>query len=304
MELLKPISGKELRVLGYLPSSRNWAEGLAAVDFTKITDLNLAFINPDSSGQFPENEDYHKIIRQAHDHQVRVFLSIGGGSPQPHLATLMKPDYRGKLISGLVDLAGKYSFDGVDVDIENDLINADYAPLVSELAIALKAKNILMTAALASWNANLIHDSTLVRYDFINIMSYDKTGPWNLSKPGQHSPFSMVQNDFNYFNQTRNIAAEKLLIGLPFYGYGFGIGVPQSMSYKNIITAYPGAETRDSIKVAEGGTLYYNGLATIKQKANFARDNKAGGLMIWQLLGDSKDKNSLLNAIQEIKNGN
>ncbi len=34
----------------------------------------------------------------------------------------------------------------------------------------------------------------------------------------------MAVSDFNYFNQARGVAAEKLLIGLPFYGYGFGGG--------------------------------------------------------------------------------
>ncbi|MDZ4706898.1 MAG: glycosyl hydrolase family 18 protein [Saprospiraceae bacterium] len=291
------------RVLGYLPSSRDWGAGLDAVDFAKITDLNLAFINPDSTGHFADNEMYYKIIQKAHDHRVRVFLSIGGGSPPAHLEHLMKPEKRGKLVTGLVDIAGKYGFDGIDVDIENDLINADYPPLVSELGKALKSKNIMMTAALASWNSHLIHDSTLYSYDFINIMSYDRTGPWNLNRPGQHSPFSMVQNDFKYFNQTRRVPAEKLFIGLPFYGYGFGSGVPQSLPYKSIISTYPGSEQTDSVSVAQGGTMYYNGMPTIQQKIRFAIDNKAGGVMIWQLLGDSRDDKSLLKVIEDVRKG-
>lgn len=297
-----PLPETKLRVLGYLPSSRNWSEGLAAVDFNRITDLNLAFINPDANGNFVQDDAYRQITEKAHDHQVRVFLSLGGGSGPPHLAPLMTADRRGKLVADLVEMAVRYNFDGIDVDIENDLINADYAPLVYALALELKAKKKLMTAALASWNNHLLHDSTLQRYDFINIMSYDRTGPWNLNRPGQHSPFSMVQNDFNYFNQTRGIPASKLLIGLPFYGYGFGPGVPQSMSYKNIIMTYPGSESTDSVKVADGGTLYYNGIPTIKQKVNFALSNKASGLMIWQLLGDSNDERSLLKAINDIRN--
>ena len=91
------------------------------------------------------------------------------------------------------------------------------------------------------------------------------------------------------------------MIGLPFYGYGFGAGVPQSMSYKNIVTAYPGAENTDTIHVADGGTLYYNGMSTIRQKVNFAIDNKAAGVMIWQLLGDSRDSRSLLKVIHDAR---
>ena len=290
------------RVLGYLPARNNWIAGLDNIDLSSITDLNLAFINPDSSGNFPANEEYRHVIEKAHAQNVRVFLSIGGGSPPPHLAGLMEPGKRTAFITALVVTTETYNFDGVDVDLENALINSNYAPFVSELSVALKAKKKLITAALASWNADLISVGTMNQYDFINIMSYDKTGPWNLNKPGPHSPFTMVQDDFTYFNKTRGIAAEKLFIGLPFYGYGFGSGAPQSLSYKNIIATYPGSENTDSLTLPEGGKFYYNGIPTIRNKVSFAISNKAGGVMIWQLLGDSKDGKSLLKAINDTKN--
>ncbi len=73
------------------------------------------------------------------------------------------------------------------------------------------------------------------------------------------------------------------------------------MKYKDIITSFPGAENTDSVAVAGGGTIYYNGIPTIKQKVSFAIANKAGGVMIWQLLGDSKDSLSLLKVITDSK---
>jgi GH18 family chitinase len=297
----QPAGESKLRVLGYLHSSNNWVNDLNAIDLTRITDLNLAFINPDASGTVPANDAYRQVIEIAHSHQVRVFLSLGGGTPPPHLSGLLENNKREALISGLITATETYGFDGIDVDLENALINDNYAAFVAGLSAALKAKNKLMTAALASWNSNLISDSTLQLYDFINIMSYDKTGPWNLNNPGQHSPFSMVQDDFNYFHKTRNIAAQKLFVGLPFYGYGFGNGAPQSMRYKDIVTTYPGSENKDEVTVSGGGAVYYNGMTTIEQKVLFAISNKAGGVMIWQLLGDSNDSKSLLKVIDETR---
>jgi len=298
----QPPASDQFRVLGYLPARNNWVAGLNAIDLTAITDLNLAFINPDSLGNFPANDEYGQVVEKAHAKNVRVFISIGGGSPPHYLAELIEPGKRTSFITNLVATAEKYQFDGVDVDLENALINDNYASFVSELSTALKSKNKLMTAALASWNANLISVETMRLYDFINIMSYDKTGPWNLNKPGQHSPLSMAQDDFIYFNQSRGIAAEKLSVGLPFYGYGFGPGAPQSLSYKNIIVTYPGSEQTDSLTMPGGGKFYYNGMNTIRQKVSFAIQNKAGGVMIWQLLGDSQDEKSLLKAINDVKN--
>jgi len=297
----RPPANNKLRVLGYLPSRNDWVAGLNNVDLTKITDLNLAFINPDASGNFPPNDAYRQVIEKAHSQHVRVFLSIGGGDPPAYLAGLLETGKRPALITAIVAVAETYNFDGIDVDLENALINSDYPSFVSELSAALKPKKKLMTAALASWNGNTISDATLRLYDFINIMSYDKTGPWNLSNPGPHSPLTMAQDDFIYFNTTRGIAAEKLFIGLPFYGYGFGNGAPQSLSYKDIITTYPGSENADSLTVSGGGKFYYNGIPTIKEKVSFAITNKAGGVMIWQLLGDSKDSKSLLKAINDVK---
>lgn len=297
----QPAANDKLRVLGYLPGSSDWIAGLNNIDLSMITDLNLAFINPDASGNFPANDAYRQVIEKAHSQHVRVFLSIGGGNPPAHLAGLLENDKRAGLITGLGTITETYDFDGIDVDLENALINNNYASFVSELSAALKPKKKLMTAALASWNADLISNATLQLYDFINIMSYDKTGPWNLNKPGPHSPFAMAQEDFTYFNTTRGIAAEKLFIGLPFYGYGFGNGARQSLSYKDIVATYPGSENTDSLAVPGGGKIYYNGIATIKQKVSLAISNKAGGVMIWQLLGDSKDSKSLLKAINDIK---
>jgi hypothetical protein len=62
-------------------------------------------------------------------------------------------------------------FDGVDVDLENDLINADYAPFISDLYKAIRPTDKKMTAALASWNANKISDETLSYFDLIHVVS-------------------------------------------------------------------------------------------------------------------------------------
>lgn len=292
---------KSFRILGYLFSDDNWQSDLDSVNLAQVTDINLAFVDPDTAGNFKEVPAFSNIVKTLAGKKIRVFFSIGGGDPPSHLESLIKPGKRESFIRQIVLFAEKYGFNGVDVDLENDLINNDYPGFIAELSAALKTKGIMMTAALASWNADKFHDSTLKRFDFINIMSYDKTGPWNMSKPGEHSPYQMSVDDFNYFSNTRGIAKEKLLIGLPFYGYGFGGNLPASLSYSRIIQQYPGAENEDSL-VISGGKIYYNGIGTIKRKVKFAKDNAAAGVMIWQLLQDSRDDKSLLNAVNQSAN--
>lgn len=296
-----PATETKLRVLGYFFSHGNWATDISNIDLAKLTDLNIAFVNPDSLGSFAAYSSLKQVVEKAHAQKLRVFVSIGGGEPPEYLKNMLTNSNRNNLITSIVAMVQEYNFDGVDVDLENSFINENYEPFVSGLSAALKQKNKLMTAALASWNSNLIADSVLQLYDFINIMSYDKTGPWNTTNPGQHSPFTMAQDDFNYY-RNRNIAAEKLFVGLPFYGYGFGANAPASMNYKDIIAIYSGSENKDVVDVTGGGKIYYNGIATIQQKVAFAKTNKAGGVMIWEIQQDSKDGKSLLKAIEaEVK---
>lgn len=287
----------KFRVLGYLLSDNDWHTAVNTIDLSKITDLNLAFLNPEADGSFAIGPAVKQVTDKAHAQNVRVFMSIGGGGAPAYLAELIKPAKRGALVAGIVQLLEQHGFDGVDVDLENDLINADYPAFVAELRTALTARNKLMTAALASWNADKIPDATIKSYDFINIMSYDKTGPWNLSRPGPHSPYEMAVNDFAYFSQQRGVAAEKLLVGLPFYGYGFGTNAPSSIRYHELTAQYPGAENADEVTVNGGGKIYYNGINTIRQKVAFALGSKAAGVMIWELTQDSRDGKSLLGAI-------
>jgi chitinase len=100
----------------------------------------------------------------------------------------------------------------------------------------------------------------------------------------------------------RSVPKEKLVLGVPFYGYGFGPELTStaiSMNYEQIITQFPGAEFLDEFKMPDGKTLYYNGIPTIKQKTTLAKE-RASGIMIWQLKGDAQGEHSLLKAINQV----
>ncbi len=297
-EVTPPEEKEKVRVVAYLMShDKTWLASMDTLGWQGITDLNLAFLNPEPDGRFPDDPDYTALVAKAKQASVEVFFSIGGGAPPDHLAALLTAAHRDALIESIVAFADKYDFDGVDVDLENALINENYAPFVSGLGAAMKKAGRKMTAALASWNAHQIADSTLAQYDRVHIMSYDKTGPWRPEQPGPHSPYSMAVDDFTYFSTQRGIKPEKLSVGLPFYGYGFGAGLPSSIAFKNIALQYPQYLDSDSLQVTEGGWLFYNGKPSIRRKVEFARDKGAFGVMIWQLAGDAKAPHSLLDVI-------
>lgn len=139
----------EFRVLGYLFSHQNWMEAAEKVDFSKLTDINLAFVHPDEYGNFSDSPDITQVIKKAKQKAVDIYFSIGGGSPPDYFHLLMESEKRDHFISSIVDFAVKHDFSGVDVDIENDLINENYAVFVTDLHKELKKHDKKMTAALA-----------------------------------------------------------------------------------------------------------------------------------------------------------
>lgn len=292
------------KVIAYVPNWIDLNSFSSTIQYSKLTHINIAFENPDANGYLSFNSGSNAIINAAHAQNVKVFVSLGGGSVseggaiRDNYFNLITPANRTAFIQKIYDYVVAHNFDGVDVDLEGPAINGDYGGFVIALANKLHANGKLISAALSEgYGGANVPSSTFAAYDWINIMAYDATGPWAPNNPGQHSPYSMAVNQFNYWTG-RGLPASKAIIGLPFYGYGFGASANQGISYANIVAQYPGAENLDQV----GNTIYYNGIPTIKQKTTFAIQN-AGGVMIWELSQDATGTKSLLNAINQVITG-
>ncbi|QRR03556.1 glycosyl hydrolase family 18 protein [Dyadobacter sandarakinus] len=289
------------KVIGYLPNGTSLSAGANQVDFGKITHLYVAFINPDSLGNLTGTTDLKAVAALAHAKNVQIMASIGGGGAPKYYPSFLIGDKKSKLIKDLVNLAVDNNLDGIDVDLEGALIDANYENFVIDLAAALRQKNKQITAAIATVYKDQFTDKALAQFDFVNIMSYDRTGPWRPDKPGPHAPYSMAEEDLDYWLNTRKIPREKLTLGLPFYGYGFGGNAPESVSYKGILKQYPDSINQDEMHL-NGGMVYYNGLPTIRKKTQLAKE-RVSGVMIWQLLQDTTGARSMLGEIDGVIRG-
>lgn len=300
-------SRRQFKVVGYYflnAALRDTTHADSAYWFlNKITHLNIAFINPDSSGNFSQDLPIETLIKKAHSKNVKVLASIAGGGPHPYFSPLLKDNERAMFIENLVTMAKRYQLDGIDVDLEGDDIDDNYEKFVVELAASLHTSHKIITAAIATTYKDQLPDNALKQFDFVNIMSYDRTGPWRPQDPGDPSPYSMAVEDLDYWHNARQIPKNKLILGLPFYGYGFGkVDSPViSMNYKQIVTLYP-EELSDTLNLPGNTVMYFNNLATIKKKTKLAMQ-KGGGVMIWQILGDADGKQSLLGVINSLIHG-
>lgn len=293
--LLSLKSTAQFRTVGYIHYGK-LLPALNSIQFDKLTHLNIAFLNPDANGELISLPGIDSLIKESHKNNVKVIASIGGGSHNPYYESLLKKENRKSFIDKLVQYCIDHNLDGLDVDLENEAIDENYEKFVVNLSRKIKKHDKLLTAALATWNAEKISKKALKQYDFINVMSYDQTGPWRPQQPGPHSTYIKAEEDLNYWISKRKVDPKKINLGVPFYGYGFGTKYGESMSFAEIVKTFPGSENLDVVKPDSGGEIHYNGLPTIRKKTLLALQ-KADGIMIWQILQDGEGKFSLLNEI-------
>lgn len=298
-------SHAQFKVVGYLVNWSGFISGANAVDYTKVTHINIAFINPDATGNLSPTTDLGTVSTIIHNNNAKVLASIGGanGNKANWSAVMANATSRTAFISNLMAMVATYNLDGIDVDIEGDLLdgntitNAQYASFIAELQTALHGQNKLMTAALGTWFGGRISDTTAQQFDWINAMAYDAYGTW--TGPGQHSPYTLAVNDLSYWNN-KGVDKDHLVLGIPSYGYVWG-NTNYSIAYNALVGQYPRAANQDSITPAPGQSIYHNGVATIKEKTSLAITN-ASGIMMWTLQNDLPTTNpaSLIRAVDEV----
>ena len=207
---------------------------------------------------------------------------------------MLAPERRAATVAALVELADTLGLDGIDIDIEGQLLTeidraGDYTPFIAALSDAMKARGKLLACATASYEGGMIPVASIPYFDLVNVMSYDAIGPSWGEAGAEHSSYAMAARDLDLW-LARGVARERLVLGVPFYGYGFG-GEKANWSYRELAVAHGlNATKADVIGELCAGCRYitHNSPATIAKKARLAAE-KAGGVMVWELSQDSPD---------------
>lgn len=312
----------ETRVIGYVPSYKNMSAVVDKTDLTKLTHINISFLNPSANGTLTIDgnpvcmpgattgnanaSEIRYLVEKAHKAGVKVLVSVAGGvipACSGDWAQLLQPASRSQLVGNLIQFINDFNLDGIDIDIEGVLLTAidksgNYTPFIQALRSSLPAGKLL-TAATASYVGGMVPESSLPYFDFVTLMSYDSIGPsWGVAG-SEHSSFAQAQADVSLW-QSRGLPKNKLVLGVPFYGYGYGDYRPD-YSFADIVAEFGAdAAQKDLIGKACAGCSYitYNGIPTIRKKTQLGLA-EGSGVMIWEMDHDGNSENSLLSVIAE-----
>jgi chitinase len=284
---------------------------------------------------------------------LKVLISIGGWSWSENFSNAALTEAsRQAFTRSCIDLYLKtYQgvFDGLDIDWEYPVTGGEenngrpedkhnFTLLLAELRSQLDAlgasdgTHYLLTIAAPGgpgMDARYERDQIVQYLDWINLMTYDLHGTWDnitnfnaplyqeINDPGDSSlNVDAVVQDY----LEAGIPADKLVMGVPFYGYEYvGVGFTSDglyqlcvyptwggpISYTDIKRDYLPTYQRHWNTESQVPWLYnintarfisYDDPQSIALKAGYARDRQLAGVMIWDL---SQGDAEMLDAIQK-----
>ena len=286
-------------------------------DPTVMTHINYAFGHV-ASGFDSVRVDKPQRLRlmtslKKQNPDLKVLLSIGGWGSGNFSEMAADAKLRESFAADCRRVVDEYGLDGIDIDWEYPSSDAagiscspadidNYTLLMRDIRKSIGNDKLLTLASIAS--AEFIDFKAIEPYvDFVNIMVYD------LARPPYHHA-SLLRSD-----KTKGVSCEeaidmhikngmpanKLTLGLPFYGHGNSTpGLDDFIFYSDIEKVKGDYKTmRDETArvpyLADGEgrlVLTYDDAQSIAEKCRYAKERGLKGVMYWEYATDD-DKGTL-----------
>ncbi len=325
-------------VVGYFAS---WGKDADKLDGDKLTHINYAFadIGDDMRIKMAQPEadvknfaDLQKLKRK-YPH-LKTLISVGGWGFSGNFSDAAANEKNRRIFAqSCVDFIVEHGFDGVDLDWEFPVSgglrgNKNRAEDRENFTLLLECirerlneqsktdgKKYLLTIAGGVGYGYLakIEPRRIVEIvDYIFIMGYDMHGGWDtysdlnapLYTPNEKSPqykLSVKESVDAYIES--GVDAEKLVLGMPFYGYGYmtedgmysKFSSAKSMSYRVLKNGYidnDGFEynwhedAEVPYLISDDMFISFDDERSIFEKSEFAADMGLAGVGMWELSQD------------------
>jgi len=216
----------------------------------------------------------------------------------------------------------KHDFDGIDLDYEypssqNDGLGIKH--FITDLHNAAQTNinkpfSITMALGYGDFAGRYLDFNTLNNYcDFYNIMTYDYDAEWTgyfgfnaplYQETLQQIPDQNCDSSMKYYHLNRGIPKDKLVFGLPFYGYRYSnftsLYAPKStdngdgLQYRRIFTDYidnpdwikhwsPSSQVPYLVNHHTSQMITYDDEISIDAKCDYSSAGGFRGVMCWEI---------------------
>ncbi|GAB3781092.1 glycoside hydrolase family 18 protein [Spirosoma horti] len=341
----KPSPKTKAIVLAYVGGFRGLVntDNIAA---EKLTHINYAFVDVRKNRAWLHNlatdSTNFKHLNQLklRNPDLKILISIGGWAWSENFSDAVVSDTgRVAFAASAVDIVREYQLDGIDIDWEYPGMKGEdnvFRPEDREnFTLLFKAlreqlnglkqqtgKDYLVTTALPGFDAIFTHTDMgkAQQYlNYINVMSYDFFTEGPLA--GHHTnlyPSGKVDNETSgdkavKLYEKAGIPAEKLVLGIAFYGRAWQLQTGNPKAHPRTITKVErgGGYTfiKDSLltnpaykrywdRKAKAPYLYnadlkqfvsYDDEESVKAKCRYVKKHGLAGVMFWEYFSDPKD---------------
>lgn len=218
-------------------------------------------------------------------------------------AVLSDAKKRKKLIDNILVVMSKEEYSGVNIDIENIYWydRANYTALIKDLKAKLAPYGFLTTVSIPAktsdtyksnnWSGAFDYKEIGKYADRILLMTYDEH--YFGGAPGPIASYPWVDKVLAY--ATSIIPSQKLLLGIPGYGYDWSSKGNKAVTFKNVAGMLSSTSsqslwdsnakspyftyTRDGVT----HTVWYEDAQSLSYKLPLVEKYKLGGIGIWKL---------------------
>ena len=249
------------------------------------------------------------VALRAENPDLKIVLSIGGWGSGNFSEMAADSVLRKKFAADCAKKVAQHNLDGIDIDWEyptkGEGAKISYSPddtknytlMMRDLRDALGPDKLLTLATV--WTGQFIDFKDIMPYiNYVNIMSYDMS---SASTGRPHNPLyaSAASGDRTvdsayHAHLAAGIPADKLVLGLPFYGRGTGV-YPDYVDYKDTKLLPGTVQVWDSIAkinyMADSVTgkilMGFEDERSLAYKLHYINENHLLGAMYWEYCADN-----------------
>jgi len=330
-------------VVGYVfPQDRALVPG--EIDAHLVTRINYAFANIRDgrmvTGFASDAQNFALLAGlRKQNPAFTVLVSVGGWLWSSNFSDVaLTAESRRAFIESVMDFLARYDLDGLDVDWEYPGMVGSGHPFRSEdgrnFTLLLKElrkrfnqetmkshRRLCLSIAAGAGDDYLAHTEMkkVQEYvDTVNLMAYDYVEPGDDPLTGHHAPLFGNPADARNFSdddsvrafERAGVPAEKILLGVPFYGHVWGDVADRDHGFLQPGKAVPNAYAPFSVitgsmlnqgfirywdPIASAPYLYnsekhifvsYEDTESLAAKCRYVVTHKLGGVMFWENSGD------------------